>query len=84
MTGFECVSGGWLWIIPFGAMMLFCFFMMVGGKMGSMKSIAHNKAHHLDADSAIDIADKRYASGEIGKDDHEKILNRLKVDEPDS
>ncbi len=54
----------WWWIIPI-AMMVFCFLMMRHGwgcMMGGRKS----------KESAREILDRRYASGEIGKEEYEE------------
>jgi putative membrane protein len=68
------------WIIPI-VMMAICFFMM-RGRMGSMMcgrgsnvSDSHNISH---SDSTIDILDKRYAAGEINREEYEekkRVLN---------
>ncbi len=69
MYGYEAFWHGfhWWWIIPVG-MMVLCFFMMWrhGGCM-----MGWSKFHHY-AGSAKEILDKRYASGEIGKEEYEE------------
>ena len=57
----------WGWII-FIAMMVLCFIMMSRHR-GCMRG--WSRSHHL-ADSAREILDKRYALGEIGKEEYEE------------
>ena len=57
----------WWWIIPI-AMMIFCFIMMRGHKGCMMGS---HRSRHI-AESAREILDKRYARGEIGKEEYEQ------------
>ncbi|NIM96593.1 MAG: SHOCT domain-containing protein [candidate division Zixibacteria bacterium] len=69
------------WIFPL-VMMALCFLMM-RGRMGSMMcgfGSRDTDNHRINpADSAIDILEKRFALGEIGKEEYEekkKILNQ--------
>jgi len=57
----------WWWLIPI-AMMVLCFFMM-RGRGGCM--VRNVRSPHA-GESARDILDKRYALGEIGKDEYEE------------
>jgi putative membrane protein len=57
----------WWWIIP-GAMMILCFLMM--RRHGSC--VTGRPKFHPDAGSAREILDKRYALGEIGKEEYEE------------
>jgi len=57
----------WWWVIPV-AMMILCFFMMSRHR-GCM--MGWSKSHH-DGESAREILDKRYARGEIGKEEYEQ------------
>ncbi len=63
------------WIFPF-VMVFFCFFMM-RGSMGRMW--ARGGKSHIEPDySALEILEKRYASGEIDKeelDEMKRVLN---------
>jgi len=54
----------WWWIIPI-IMMVFCFFMMRHG-MGCMMG------RHRSEESAREILDRRYALGEISKEEYEE------------
>ena len=67
------------WLIPI-AMMILCFFMM-RGRRGSMMcglgSRAPDRQHTGNSESAIDILDKRYATGEINKDEYHEIKRTL-------
>jgi putative membrane protein len=56
---------GWWWLIPI-AMMVLCFFMM-RGRMGCM---SHRSAPPHSSESAREILDKRYALGEISKEEY--------------
>lgn len=69
MYGYGAFWNGfhWWWIIPL-AMIILCFVMMgrhVGCGMGWFPS------HHK-AESAREILDKRYALGEISKEEYEQ------------
>jgi putative membrane protein len=57
----------WWWIIP-AVMMILCFVMMRrhGGCMTGRSRVRHN------AGSAREILDKRYALGEISKEEYEE------------
>ncbi len=57
----------WWWIIPI-AMMVLCFLMMRGhrGCLGGW-----SRSHH-GTESAREILDKRYALGEISKEEYEE------------
>jgi putative membrane protein len=57
----------WWWIIPI-AMMVLCFIMMRGHRGGMM---GWSRSHHV-AESAREILDKRYALGEISKEEYEE------------
>ncbi len=54
----------WWWIIPI-AMMVLCFLMVRRGG-GCMTG------RHRSGESAREILDRRYASGEIGKEEYEE------------
>jgi len=57
----------WWWIIPL-AMMILCFLMM-RRRRGCMTD--WSRPHH-DTGSAKEILDKRYARGEIGKEEYQQ------------
>lgn len=65
------------WIVPL-FMMVFCIFMffMMRGRRGSMRcgpgSPGAEGRGTESGDSAMDILDKRYAQGEIGKEEYEE------------
>jgi len=56
----------WWWIIPI-AMMVLCFIMMRRHREGMT---GWSRSHHV-TESAREILDKRYASGEITKEEYE-------------
>ena len=57
----------WWWLIPI-AMMVLCFLMM-RGRRGSMTD---RSRYHHGSESAREILDKRYALGEISKEEYEE------------
>lgn len=79
MYGSELCNFSLWWLIPI-AMMILCFFMM-RGRRGSMMcgfgSRGPGWQHTGNSESAIDILDKRYASGEINKDEYQEIKRSL-------
>ncbi len=79
MYGWEFFHDGWLWLVPVVFMLLICFLMMRGGFMrGCMHSMFGDHDHkHDDAVSPIDIAARRYAAGEIGQEEYDRIVNTL-------
>ena len=74
MYGSEFFNSSLWWICPI-LMIAMCFFMM-RGRRGSMMcgfgSRDINSQQISASDSATDILDKRYASGEIEKEEYEE------------
>lgn len=74
MSGVEFNGFSLWWIFPL-AMIVLCFLMM-RGRMGCMMGGRH--AHGADGsraeppDSAMDVLDKRYALGEINREEYEE------------
>ncbi len=74
-------DGSLWWIFPL-VMMIFCFIMM-RGRMGSMCGFGtHNQANRSTkiSDSAVDILAKRYARGEINREEYEERRRDLTAD----
>ena len=79
----EVSGGSWWWLIPI-AMMVICFLVMRkrgGSMMCGFGSRDEDKRHISESDSASEILDKRYALGEINKDEYEEKKITLSGDE---
>lgn len=69
----EVFDGSFWWIFPL-LMMILCF-LMIKGRMGSMCGFGtprEERRQITSSDSAMDVLDKRYALGEINKDEYEE------------
>ena len=80
MYALDANSFSYWWIVPI-VMIIFCFLMM-RGRMGTMlcgmgpRGIENNQTRR--SDTAMEILDKRYASGEISREEYEErksVLN---------
>lgn len=73
-------SGGFFWIFPL-IFIVACLFMMFGMRRGGMGCMGMGHGSHEDKDekkeSPVDIAKRRYASGEIDKEEYQSILSDL-------
>ena len=81
----EVTWNSFWWIIPI-FMMLLCFFMMrrrQGFRMCCFGTRDLENHQSKGSDSAIEILDKRYAAGEIDRDEYEEIKRTL-TDSTDS
>jgi putative membrane protein len=80
MLGYEgfCCGFGWWWIFPVVMIVMFtlCFFMMRGRTRftmcGPFSRASGDAFWKAPPESAIDILDKRYARGEIGKEEYQE------------
>ncbi len=72
--------GGW-WIIPVICMLLMFFFFMMFRRGGFRPPWSQNSDRHhsegKDSETAIDILKKRYAKGEITKEEFEQMKKDL-------
>ena len=79
MYGSEFFGSSLWWICPI-LMIAICFFMM-RGRRGSMMcgfGFRDKSRHHISAsDSAMDILDKLFASGEIDQEEYEERKRTL-------
>lgn len=79
MNGSELTSPSFWWIVPL-IMMILCYFMM-RRRRGSMMCCSGERGRGdckaKDSDTAEEILDKRYASGEIERDEYEKIRKTI-------
>jgi uncharacterized membrane protein len=79
MYGSEFSDFSFWWIVPI-FMMILCFLMMrrrKGSMMCGFGSSDIDSKKTRTSDSAIDILDKRYASGEINKQEYEEKKRTL-------
>ena len=80
MNGAEVCGSSFWWIFPL-IMMFLCFFMM-RGRRGSMMccfSPRRTEKNRInESGSATEILDKRYALGEISREEYEERKNILK------
>ena len=85
MAGYEAFWAGfeWWWMLP-AAMIVLCFFMMRGRMGCTMSCLSSRRGNDSlaigSSDSAREILDKRYALGEIRKEEYEqkrKDIGRL-------
>ncbi len=65
---------GYMWIFPIIFLLIFFFFMR--GMFGSA-GCQHSGKHTPPAESARDILDKRFAQGEISKDEYAEMKESL-------
>jgi putative membrane protein len=72
-----CFGFSWCWVIPIAIliMMVLCCFMMkrrTGMMMCGPYARTGNRSWGSSSESAREILDKRYARGEIGKEEYEE------------
>jgi len=74
---FTCYS--FWWVVPL-IMMVLCFFMMRGRRGSMMCGFSPRRIDSQQtggSESAVEILDRRYASGEIDKDEYEEKKRAL-------
>ena len=79
MYGLETFNYSLWWICPI-LMIVICFFMMRRRRRSVMCGFGYRDKdrHHINtSDSAADILDKRYAAGQIDKEEYEDKKNTL-------
>jgi putative membrane protein len=81
MVGYGgfCSGFGWWWIFPL-LMIALCFFMMRrrgGSMMCGFGSLGLGSQNINSSDSGMDILNKRYALGEINKEEYEEKKRAL-------
>lgn len=79
MFGIEHYHSSLWWIVPL-IMMLLCFFMMLGRRGGMRCCFGSRRTDCRQAEdtlSAKNILDKRYASGEIDRDEYEEKMQTI-------
>ena len=77
----EFSDGSFWWLFQ-PVMMALCFFLMRGRKGSMMCGFGsrEEESHRVNtSDSAMDILDKRYAIGEIEKEEYERKINDLRI-----
>ena len=69
--------GGWwfMWIIPLGFLILFAVFLLRGGPMCGW----HRRRRDDRPEAALDILARRFARGEITKEQYEEMKRTLKT-----
>ena len=79
MNGWETETFSFWWIFPL-AMCILCFLMMRGKKIARLctfGSAEGNDTSENGSDSAIEILDKRYALGEINKEEYQAMKKNI-------
>jgi len=79
MYGSECIGSSLWWIFPI-LMIAMCFFTMRrrgGSMMCGFGFRDKSRTHISTSDSATDILDKLYASGEIDKEEYDERKRTL-------
>lgn len=69
-----------MWAFPFGMLMMFVFWaLVIWGLISLFRNLSGGSSQHQgEQESAEDIVKKRYARGEINKEEFERILADLR------
>ena len=79
MFGWECGYSGLWWICPIiiFIMIIVCIFMMRGCSCMSDWHSFGGRNSRFSNDSAKEVLDKRYALGEIGREEYDEMKSRI-------
>lgn len=63
--------------MPFAFMAVICIGMMWRGKMGCMPMHSGHDQQHGETETTVEIVKRRYAKGEIDKEEYNHIVKKL-------
>jgi putative membrane protein len=81
MYGYGCGIGFFGWLLPFFffiiCIVMVALFFRRGGMPRMMSPMCGHHRHHGESVSAKEILERRYARGEIGREEYQKIKQDL-------